>query len=95
MCAFEYARAFAFAGLRSTRGAGCSARPRRRARARLRGARATRAPPAPAPAAVGWPPHFRRLFGEEALILVTGARHRMLRALMAPAFTAEGIAAFV
>lgn len=44
---------------------------------------------------VGWPPHFKRLFGEESLILQTGAGHRALRALMQPAFTAEAIAAFV
>ncbi|KAI8472759.1 MAG: cytochrome P450 [Monoraphidium minutum] len=45
--------------------------------------------------AVGWPPHFAKLFGPESLILQTGARHRALRALMQPAFTTEAIAAFV
>jgi cytochrome P450 len=44
---------------------------------------------------VGWPPHFRSLFGDESLILATEKRHRFLRSLMQPAFTAEGISGFV
>ena len=44
---------------------------------------------------VGWPPHFSRLFGGESLILAAGERHRYLRALLQPAFTAEAVARFV
>jgi cytochrome P450 len=44
---------------------------------------------------VGWPAHFNALFGPESLLLHSGERHRYLRSLMQPAFTAEGIAAFV